>query len=225
MVVVGKVETARRRHGMELVVGQAAAERPARGAARTIEPVAGIRHPVQLKHGAQAPLVEGRVVRHERQPLDTGRNLLPHVGEIGRLGRILVAEAVDGRGETAVKIRTRADQAVKRVDHLAATHHDDAHRTDARTPAVGRLEIYGCKIFHRSGVNILRKDTDFNASRYRRQRKNGRLSRAAVVSAGAGYSVYSSSDVSGVTHESAGVSSSTSASVRKASLSNMMSSK
>ena len=48
MVVVGKVETARRRHGMELVVGQAAAERPARGTARTIEPVAGIRHPVIL---------------------------------------------------------------------------------------------------------------------------------------------------------------------------------
>ena len=93
-------------------------------------------------------------MRHEWQPLDAGCNLAPYGREVGRLGRILVAEAVDSRGKTAVKIRTRADQAVKRVDHLAATHHDDAHRADARTPAVGRLEIYGCKIFHRPGVNI-----------------------------------------------------------------------
>ena len=52
----------------------------------------------------------------------------------------------------AVKIGTGTDQAVKRIDHLAAAHDDDAHRADARALAVGRFEIYGCKIFHRIGI-------------------------------------------------------------------------
>ncbi len=147
-MMVRKVEAAGGRDGVQPVVGQAAAEDAARRPARADETVTGIGHAVQLEDGTQTALVERRVVRHERKPLDAGRDLPPHLREIGRIGRILVPQAVDGRRETAVKIGPRTNQAVKRIHDLAAPHNHHAHRADARAAAVGRLEIYGCEIGH-----------------------------------------------------------------------------
>ncbi len=45
-------------------------------------------------------------MRHERQALDAGPDLLPHGGEIGGIGRIFVGQTVDGRGEMAVIVGT-----------------------------------------------------------------------------------------------------------------------
>ena len=148
MVVVFEVEAAGGRNGMELVVGQAAAEDAARSAAGAVEAVAGIGHAVELEDGLEAPFVEGRVVGHEGQPLDAGGNLLPHGAEIGGIGRIGIAQAVDGGGEGAVVVGTGTDEAVERIDHLAAAHDHHAHRADAGALAVGRFEINGGKIGH-----------------------------------------------------------------------------
>ena len=148
VVVTGQIESAGRRDRMKLMVGKPAAEDPPRRTAGAVEPVAGPGHAVEFEDGAQTPLVERRIVRHQRQPLDPQSHLAPHLGEIGRLDRIVVGQPVDGRGKGAVIIGARTDQTVKRIRHRAAAHDDDAHRANARTLAVGRLEIYGCEIGH-----------------------------------------------------------------------------
>lgn len=84
-MMVRKVEAAGGRDGVQPVVGQAAAEDAARRPARADETVTGIGHAVQLEDGMQTALVERRVVRHERKPLDAGRDLPPHLREIGRI--------------------------------------------------------------------------------------------------------------------------------------------
>lgn len=106
MVMVFEVEAAGGRDGMELVVGEPVAKRPARGAAGAVETIARIGHAVEFERSLEAPLVEGRIVGHERQPLDTGSNLLPHGAEIGSVVRIGMAQAMDGRGEGAVVVGT-----------------------------------------------------------------------------------------------------------------------
>ena len=140
---------------MQLVVGQAAPESAARGAAGAVERIAGIRHAVQFEDGPQAAFVERRIVGHERQPRDTGFDFVPHRRKIRRFDRIFIGQAMDRRRKMAVKIGPRANQAVKRIDHLAAAHDNDAHGADTRALSVGRFEIYGCKIFHRICICVL----------------------------------------------------------------------
>ena len=136
VVVVFEFEAAGGGDGVQLMVGQAAAEGAARGPTGAVEGITGPGHAVQFEDGPQAAFVEGRVVGHERQPLDTGFDIAPLRREIGGISRIFIAQTVDGRREMAVKIGTGTDQAVKRIDHLAAAHDDE----DAAVwDAVGQL--------------------------------------------------------------------------------------
>lgn len=150
-VVMGlQVESAGRSDGMELMVGQPRPEMTARRAAGAIKPVARPWHVVEVERRPQTPLVERRIVRHQGQPPDAGRHFAPYLLELGRLVGIGAAQTVDRRSERAVVIRTRADEAVERIDLPAAAHDDHAYRTDARPVAVGRLEVDRCEVGHHS---------------------------------------------------------------------------
>ena len=148
MVMMLQIEAAGRGDRMQLVVGQPLSEDAARGPAGAQKTVSGIGHAVEVENGPQAPLVEGRVVRDERKPLDARRHLPPDLLEIGRILRIGGRQSVNRRRETAVIVRARVDQAVEGIANLTAAHDDHTDRADARPAAVGRFEIDGCKIGH-----------------------------------------------------------------------------
>ncbi len=146
MMMVLQIITAGGRHGMQLMIGQLPPEVAARRLAGAEKEIAGVRQAVKVERGPQAPLVERRVVCHERQPVDQCVDLGPHILELGRLVGIGAGQTVHLRVETAVEIRARPDQPIDFLRHLAVAHDDHAHRTDARPVAVGRLEIDRCEI-------------------------------------------------------------------------------
>ena len=143
-----EVVAAGRGHGVELVVGQGAPEVAARGAAGAEETVVGVLHAVVLEYGAHAPLVEGAVVRHERQTLHHRRDLGPHLGEMGRGVGVGTRESVYGGVPTRVVVGIGPDEAVFAADDLPVAHDDHTHAADAGAGIVRRLEVYGRKISH-----------------------------------------------------------------------------
>ena len=169
MVVVFEIEAAGRRDGVQLVVGKLPSEDAPRSPARAVEPIAGIGHPVEIKDRPQAPLVEGRIVRHERKTLDTRGDVAPHLVEIRRRIGIRTRQPVDGRREAAVVVRARMDQPIDGIGDLAAPHDDHTHRADTRPLAVGRLEIYCCNILHgqfgSSGASLRRVFCCFSSAK------------------------------------------------------------
>ncbi len=149
MVVTHEVVTAAFGHGVELMVGQFAAERAPRSPARAVENVFGIMQPPYLERCAQAPLVERAVVRHQRQTLYQWRYLGPHLGKVGCGVGVSTRQSVDLGGPVRIVIRRGANQTIDLVRYPPAAHYHDAHAANARPFGIGRLEIYGRKIFHR----------------------------------------------------------------------------
>lgn len=150
MVMVRQIEPACCGDRMQLVIGQLAAKCTPRRLAGAMKRISGIRHPVELEYGPQTPLVERCIVRHQRQPLDPRPHLLPNRLEIGCIGRIGTRQTVNRRCKAAVIVGTRTNQPVNPIDDLPLAHDHDTHRANARSAAVGRFEIYGCKISHMS---------------------------------------------------------------------------
>lgn len=130
------------------VVGERPAEGAARGAAGTVERITGIGQSVQVESGFQAPFVERAVVRYQRQTLDKGRYFPPYFREVRGLYGIVIAEAVDAGAEFGVVVRARTYQPICLVAYLSAAHDHQADTAYARPLPVGRLEVYGCKVFH-----------------------------------------------------------------------------
>ena len=60
----------------------------------------------------QTPLVEGRVMRHKRQSLDSRSDLAPHVGKRRCILGIAARETVDRRSEGGVIVGVGTDQPV-----------------------------------------------------------------------------------------------------------------
>ena len=148
VVVVGHRATAGGGHGVQLVVGQAAAEVAARGPAGAEKRIVGIVHLIDAEHGFEATFVKGTVVGHERQTFDQRLNLPPNVGEHRRIVRVLVREPVNLLAEPRVVVGFGLDERVKRVGDDTSTHHHHTHAAHAAALPVGGLEVYGCKVGH-----------------------------------------------------------------------------
>lgn len=176
MVIIKTVSTCRR-HRMQLVVGKLPAEHPARSATCTIEPVIGPRHTEQRQTSTQTPLVKRRIVRHQRQRLDSLRDLWPHRPEVGRGGRINRRQTMHLRTEPAVIVRDGADQPVDGVDDTPSLHNHHADRADAGPLAVGRFEINSRKISHL--LQRYEKKADFPP---RRKSANTWLAGVSIIS-------------------------------------------
>ena len=89
----------------------------------------------------QTPLVEGRVMRHKRQSLDSRSDLAPHVGKRRCILGIAARETVDRRNEGGVIVGVGTDQPVDALRRTAAANDDHAYAAYARALPVGRLEI------------------------------------------------------------------------------------
>ena len=148
VVVVFHRTTAGGGHGVQLVVGQAAAEVAARSPAGAKELVVGVVHLIDAEHGPEAAFVKGTVVRHERQPFNQRLDLSPHDGEYGRVVGVLVREAVHALAKPCVVVRLGLDERIERVGDDAAAHHHHTHAAYAAALPVGGLEVYGCKVGH-----------------------------------------------------------------------------
>ena len=142
-------------HGMQLVVGQTAAEMAAGGPAGAEERIVGVVHLIDAEHGLEAALVEGTVVRHERQPFDQWLDLSPHDGEHGGIVRVLVRETVYLLAEPGVVVRLGLDERIERVGDDAAAHHHHTHAANAAALPVGGLEVYGGKVGHKMMAAII----------------------------------------------------------------------
>ncbi len=152
MMMVVEPKTASLGNRLKPVIGKLLSEHPTRSPASAIEPVVGPRHAEQAEARSQTPLVERRVVGHQRQISDQGRNPGPHIREIGCIGRIGSRHTVNERAEPTVIIRPRVDQPISRIDNRTVAHDHQTDRTDARPFAVRGFEIDGGEIFHRAKI-------------------------------------------------------------------------
>lgn len=150
--MVAEVESDVCRHGGKFVVRQVR-ECAARHAAGTVEPVAGVGHPIVEVRRPQAPFVERAVVRYQWQAIYERDDAPPHIGKYVGRGGVAPGETVDARVPMAVKVWRGSDQLVEFVPYRAVAHHHYPDAANAGTVAVGRLEIYRGKVFHRSCRN------------------------------------------------------------------------
>ena len=146
--MAGEVKPARGGHGLQLMVRQHPAEVPPRRRQRIKEHVFGIIHLIHPEHRPQAPLVEARIVCHQRQPGDGRRDAFPHAWEHRRGLSVLRTQAVHPLAEPRIILRLRMDQAVESIDNAAPAHNDHTDAAHTRRTLIRRLEIYGCKIPH-----------------------------------------------------------------------------
>ena len=141
-------------YGLQLVVGQRAAQLAARGSQRIVEKIIWIVHLVDPEHSFQASLVEAGIMCHERGPQQflcrpawgTRNRILrrcrpireehishslpqqlPHTGEDRRIVSILLAQPMHALKEIAVVVGLRLDKAVERVCHLGVAHQDSPY--------------------------------------------------------------------------------------------------
>lgn len=153
--MAGEVEPARGGHGLQLMVRQHPAEMPPRRSQRIQEHVFGIIHLIHSEHRPQAPLVEARIVRHQRQPFDEGLNHFPDIRKHRRIIRIPRSQPMHTLAEPRIILRLRMDQTVESIDNAAPAHNDHPNAAHARRTLIRRLEIYCRKVSHTS-----RKDTN-----------------------------------------------------------------
>ena len=147
-MMAGEVEPARGGHGLQPMVRQQPAEVPPRRRQRIQEHVLWIIHLIHAEHRPQAPLVEARIVRHQRQPFDVGLNPLPHEGKHRRIIRIPRPQPVHPLAEPRIILRLRMDQTVESIDNAAPAHNDHPDAAHARRTLIRRLEIYCRKVPH-----------------------------------------------------------------------------
>ena len=149
VMMVRQVETAGCGHGLQLMVGQAAAESPPGCGKGVIEAIIRIIHLIHLEDRFQATLVETAVMSHQRQTLQERSNLLPHIREDRSPVGILRPEPVHPPAEPLVVFRLRMYETVVGIYDLPSADDDDPHAAYAGGLLVRRFEIYGCKICHR----------------------------------------------------------------------------
>ena len=88
VVVTLEVVAAGGGDGLELVVGEAAAEMTAGSRQCIIELIIRIIHLIDPMDRLEAALIKPRIVRDQRQPLNPWRNLLPNIWKYRRRVRI-----------------------------------------------------------------------------------------------------------------------------------------
>jgi hypothetical protein len=110
--------------------------------------VVGVIHLVASEYGLETTLVEGFVVGHERQALDTRRYLLPYVGKDRGTVGVGTREPMHTSVPIKIVVGLGLNERIKRVYNLTSSHNDNAYRAHTGALGIGRFKIYGCKIEH-----------------------------------------------------------------------------
>ena len=148
MMVIGQVIAAHRRHSLELVVRQTAAEVPPGGRKSVIELIIRIIHLIHLEYLLQAAFIERAVMRPKRKALYHRRYLLPHVRKHWSIIRIFLGEPVHPLTEPLLVFRLRVNQAIESIHNPTPTNDYHSNAAHAGAAFVGGLEINCRKVFH-----------------------------------------------------------------------------
>ena len=140
VVMMREIVAAMEGDGVQLMVGQLRIEL-AREAAGAVKAVARIGEVECLVRRAEAAFVEGAVVRHERQPFQTGRNRRPCLVERGCVGGIACRQSVHRRRPSGVIIRIGTDELVNRVLNPPVRDNRNPDAANAAPLAVGGFEV------------------------------------------------------------------------------------
>ena len=143
VMMVDKVESAGRRHGVQLVIGQYLSKVFSRSPTSTIELIIRVIHLIDAHHGLQATLVERAIVRHQRQALNERLDLSPDVWKHGRVLGVLLGDAMHERVPIQIIIRLWLNERIERVHKLAVANNHHADATHAAALVIGGLEVYG----------------------------------------------------------------------------------
>ena len=147
-MVVHEVISAGCCDGLELMVGEPAAEVTSGSREGVVELIVGIVHLIDTEHGLEAPFVETGVVRNEGEALDERFNLLPDVWEYRCIFGVFRPKSVNLLAEPLVVLRLGVDETVEGVHNLPVTHNHHSDGADAGRLLVCRLEVYCSKISH-----------------------------------------------------------------------------
>ena len=147
-MVVHEVISAGCCDGLELMVGEPAAEVTSGSREGVVELVVGIVHLIYLEDSLETSLVETGVVRNQRESLDERFYLLPDVWEYGCIFSVLRSKSVNPLAEPLVVLRLGVDETVEGVHNLPVTHYHHSDGAYAGGLLVCRLEVNSCKISH-----------------------------------------------------------------------------
>ena len=148
VVMVEQIIAAGCCHGVELIVGKQLAEVLSRGPISAVELIVRVIHLVAAHHGLEATLVEGAIMRHERQAFDERFNLSPDVWKHGRILGVGLGDAVDEGVPIEVIIGFGLNKRIERVHKLAFANDDHADAAHAGALVVGSFEVYGGEGVH-----------------------------------------------------------------------------
>ena len=147
-MVVHEVISAGCCDGLELMVGEPAAEVTSGSREGVVELVVGIVHLIYLEDSLETSLVETGVVRNQRESLDERFYLLPDVWEYRCVIGVLRPKSVNPLAEPLVVLRLGVDETVEGVHNLPVTHYHHSDGAYAGGLLVCRLEVNSCKISH-----------------------------------------------------------------------------
>ena len=115
---------------------------------RVVKLIIGIIHAINLECRTQTTFIKRAVMRHKRQTLNVGHDLLPHFAKHRCIVGVAASKSMHRRTAIGVIIGFWLDERIKTIDKFATTHHNYANRTHTAPFKMGGVEIYGCKIFH-----------------------------------------------------------------------------
>ena len=147
-MVVHEVISAGCCDGLELMVGEPAAEVTSGSREGVVELIFGVVHLIYLEDSLETSFIETGVVRNEGEALDERFNLLPDVWEYRCIFGVLRPKSVYLLAEPLVILRFGMDETVERVHNLPVTHYHHSDGAYAGGLLVRRLEINSCKISH-----------------------------------------------------------------------------
>ena len=148
VMVVHEVISAGCGDGLQLMVGEPAAEMLPGSCEGVVELVVGIVHLIYPEDSLEAPFIEAGIVRNQRESLDERFYLLPDVWEYRCIFSILRPKTVNLLAEPLLVFRLGMDETVEGVYNLPVTNYHHPDGTYAGRLLVCRLEVYRCKISH-----------------------------------------------------------------------------
>ena len=155
VMVVHEVISAGCGDGLELMVGEPAAEVTSGSRQGVVELIVGVVHLIYLEDSLETSFIETGVVRNEREALDERFNLLPDVWEYRCIFSVFRPKSVNPLAKPLVVLRLGVDETVEGVHNLPVTHDHHSDGAYAGGLLVRRLEIYCCKICHNLQIKFV----------------------------------------------------------------------
>ena len=152
MMMISQIEATICRNSVQLIILQIM-EYLERCLISAMKLVVRIFHFIMCETCFQATLIKVFVMSDKRKVSHIFGRFAPYLWKNRRIIGVFFFYSMNFGVPIAVMIWNWFYQAIKSIDNLPVFHDDDADAAGASDIAVGRLEIYGCKV-RRSGIII-----------------------------------------------------------------------